>query len=56
MAMKPQRAKRNTLERWRRADELRQARHLEREIRFMRRFWLAIGVIALVIGMGSIWS
>ena len=56
MAMKPQRAKRNTLERWRRADELRQARHLEREIRFMRRFWMVIAVMAVIIGMGSIWS
>ena len=56
MAMKPQRAKRNTLERWQRADELRQARHLEREIRFMRCFWLAIAALAVVIGIGSIWS
>jgi len=48
--------KRHTRDRWQRADELRQARHLEREIRFMRRFWMVIGAMAVVIGIGSIWS
>jgi hypothetical protein len=47
---------RHTRDRWQRADELRQARQLEREIRFMRRFWLVIAAMALVIGIGSIWS
>jgi hypothetical protein len=48
--------KRHTRDRWQRADELRQARHLERELRFMRRFWMAIAALAVIIGMGSIWS
>jgi hypothetical protein len=48
--------KRHTRDRWQRADELRQARQLEREIRFMRRFWIVIAAMAVIIGIGSMWS